>query len=299
MRLVLALALALGLIVADHRFHHLDALRSALTVVLYPLLYVANLPASLSGKVRVRLANEAQLRDENALLHRDNLLLKGRMQQFEALESENRRLRDLLGSSFKIGDRVLVAELLGVNLNPYRQQVLIDKGSTSGVFVGQPVLDANAVMGQVIRVDPLTATVLLITDADHSLPVQVKRNGLRTLASGTGIVNRLELPHLTNNADIEVGDLLYTSGLGGVFPGGYPVARVVEVRVEPGKPFATVVAEPNARLDRIREVLLVWTLPTTGAQAGASPAEVPAPVPAPDAVQPLGGHHGGRNGGRP
>ena len=113
MRLVLALALALGLIVADHRFHHLDALRSALTVVLYPLLYVANLPASLSGKVRVRLANEAQLRDENALLHRDNLLLKGRMQQFEALESENRRLRDLLGSSFKIGDRVLVAELLG------------------------------------------------------------------------------------------------------------------------------------------------------------------------------------------
>ncbi len=304
-RLMLASVLAFGLIVADHRFHHLDSLRSALTVVLYPLLYLANLPASLSGEVRLRLANEAQLRDENTLLHRDNLVLKGRMQQFEAMESENRRLRDLLGSSFKIGDRVLVAELLGVNLNPYRQQVVIDKGSTSGVYVGQPVLDANAAIGQVIRVDPLTATVILITDADHSLPVQVKRNGLRTLASGTGIVNRLELTHLTNNADIEVGDLLYTSGLGGVFPGGYPVARVVEVRVEPGKPFATVVAEPNAGLDRIREVLLVWTLPTTGAQAasvgtqpGTQPTAAGAGPVAPEA-KPLGGHHGGRTGGRP
>jgi rod shape-determining protein MreC len=235
--------------------------------MVYPLLYAANLPASLSGKVRARLATEAQLREQNAALHRDNLLLKGRLQQFDALEAENLRLRDLLGSSFKIGDRVLVAEILGVDLNPYRQQVVIDKGSTSGVYVGQPVLDANAVMGQVVRVDFLTATVLLITDADHALPVRVSRNGLRTLASGTGVINRLELPHLTNNADIQVGDQLFTSGLGGTFPAGYPVARVVEVRIEPGKPFATVVAEPSARLDRAREVLLVWTLPAASGQA--------------------------------
>lgn len=259
--------MSLGLIVADHRFRHLDALRSALTVVVYPLLYAASLPASLSSTVRVRLANEAQLREQNAALHRDNLVLMGRLQQFDALEAENRRLRDLLGSSFKIGDRVLVAELVGVSLNPYHHQVVIDKGSASGIYVGQPVLDANAVMGQVVRVDPLTATVLLITDADHALPVQVRRNGLRTLASGTGVINRLELPHLTNNADIQVGDELFTSGLDGRFPAGYPVGRVVELRIEPGKPFATVVAEPNARLDRAREVLLVWTLPTTSAQA--------------------------------
>jgi rod shape-determining protein MreC len=264
------LALSLGLIVADSRFRHLDALRSALTVVVYPLLYAANLPASLSSKVRVRLATEAQLREENLILHRDNLVLKGRLQQFTALEAENRRLRDLLGSSFKIGDRVLVAEILGVGLNPYRQQVVINKGSTSGVYVGQPVLDANAVMGQVVRVDPLTATVLLITDADHALPVRVSRNGLRSLAAGTGVINRLELPHLTNNADIQVGDELFTSGLDGRFPAGYPVARVVEVRIEPGKPFATVIANPNARLDRAREVLLVWTLPTTSAEANSS-----------------------------
>ncbi len=273
----MALALALGLIIADHRFRHLDALRSGLMVLVYPLLYAANLPASLSGKVRARMATEAQLREANTALHRDNLLLQGRLQQFDALEAENRRLRDLLGSSFKIGDRVLVAEILGVDLNPYRHQVVIDKGSGSGVYVGQPVLDANAVMGQVIRVDPLTATVLLITDADHALPVRASRNGLRALASGTGTLNRLELPHLTNKADIQVGDQLFTSGLDGRFPVGYPVARVVEVRIEPGKPFATVIAEPNARLDRAREVLLVWTLPTTAAQASAGPGALPQP----------------------
>ena len=273
---MLALVLALGLIVADYRFRHLDALRSGLMVVVYPLVYAANLPASLSAKVRLRMATEAQLRDENTVLHRENLVLKGRLQQFDALEAENRRLRDLLGSSFKIGDRVLAAEILGVDLNPYRQQLMIDKGSTLGVYVGQPVLDANAVMGQVVRVDPLTATVLLITDADHTLPVRVSRNGLRTLAAGTGTINRLELPHLTNNADIQVGDELFTSGLDGRFPAGYPVARVVEVRIEPGKPFATVVAEPNARLDRAREALLVWTLPTTSAQAALA-AGVPPP----------------------
>jgi rod shape-determining protein MreC len=118
-------------------------------------------------------------------------------------------------------------------------------------------------MGQVVRVNPLSANVLLITDAAHSLPVQINRNGLRTVAAGTGLVNRLELSHLPNNSDVQVGDLLVTSGLGGHFPPGYPVARIAEVRREPGKPFATVVATPTARLDRSREVLLVWTLPTT------------------------------------
>jgi rod shape-determining protein MreC len=256
-------------------------------VLLYPLIYAANLPTTLSAQVRARMASEAQLREENKVLHRDNMVLKGRLQQFDALEAENRRLRDLLGSSFKIGDRVLVAEILGVDLNPYRQQVMIDKGSTLGVYEGQPVLDANAVMGQVVRVDPLTATVLLITDADHTLPVRVARNGLRTLAAGTGTINRLELPHLTNNADIRVGDELYTSGLDGRFPAGYPVARVVEVRIEPGKAFATVIAEPNARLDRAREALLVWTLPTTSAQAALAVGGTPT-GPAPD------GQHRGR-----
>lgn len=259
--MMLAVALATGLIVADHRQRHLDMVRSTLAVVVYPLHYVASLPETMGRALQGRLATEDQLRRSNEELNKENLMLKARLQQFEALETENMRLRDLLGSSFKLGDRVLIAEILSVDLDPYRQQVLVNKGSLSGVFVGQPVLDANAVMGQVVEVNPLSATVLLITDAAHALPVQVNRNGLRTVAAGTGLVNRLELSHLPKNSDVRVGDLLVTSGLGGHFPPGYPVARVEKVASEPENPFATVVAAPTARLDRSREVLLVWTLP--------------------------------------
>ena len=257
---MIAVALSLALLIADGRYRHLDFLRSTLSVALYPIHYVAALPHRLSRAVDGRLATEADLRERNALLERANLTLKGRMQTFEALAAENRRLRDLLGSSFKLRDRVLVAKLLEVDLDPYRQQVLVDKGSSSGLFVGQPVLDADAVMGQVVRTSPLTATVLLITDAAHSLPVQINRNGLRSVATGSGLINRLTLLHLPKNADVRIGDLLVTSGLGGVFPPGYPVARITEVRDDPGSHFATVFAEPTARLDRSHEVLLVWTL---------------------------------------
>lgn len=251
---------AIGLIVADHRYQYLDPLRSTLAVIVYPVHYLAGLPGSLARKVQAHLTQKEELRRRNRSLYRDNLVLKARLQRFEALEAENRRLRDLLGSSLNMGDRVLIAELRAVDLDPYRQQVMIDRGASSGVFVGQPVLDANAVMGQVTRVDPLSATVLLITDASHGLPVQINRNGLRTVARGTGFINRLELSHLPKNADVRAGDQVVTSGLGGHFPPGYPVAEVVEVRQESGEPFATVIAEPTARLDRSREVLLVWTL---------------------------------------
>jgi rod shape-determining protein MreC len=269
--------LAIGLIVADHRQHHLDLLRSALSVVVFPLHYLATLPDTLARAVDGRLATEKELRKANEQLRRDHLVLQARLQKLDALEAENIRLHDLLDSSFKLGDRVLIAELLSVDLDPYRQQVLIDKGVSSGIFVGQPVLDANAVMGQVVRVDPLSSTVLLITDASHSLPVQINRNGMRAIAAGTGLVNRLELPNLPNNADVREGDLLVTSGLGGHFPPGYPVARVSEVRREPGMPFATVIATPTARLDRSREVLLVWTLPTS-LLGGALTESAPAPA---------------------
>jgi rod shape-determining protein MreC len=162
-----------------------------------------------------------------------------------------------------------------VEQDPFRQVVLIDKGSSSGLYKGQPVLDADAVVGQVTHTNPYTANVLLITDATHALPVQVQRNGLRTIALGTGLINRLELPHLPNNADIRVGDLLTTSGLGGRFPPGYPVARVVEVRHEPGRPFAWIIAETSAQLDRLREVLLVWTLKPILVKPNESVEEIP------------------------
>lgn len=280
-RLVMALTLACGLIIADLHYRQLDAVRSGLSVALYPLQLLAALPTRFARDLGSQVASREELRAENERLHRENLTLRARLQRFASLESENERLRNLLGSAFKVGERVLIAELLQVDLDPYRQQVLIDKGALSGVFVGQPVLDANAVMGQVVRTNPLTSTVLLITDARHSLPVKINRNGLRSIATGSGLVDQLNLLHVPKKADVRVGDLLVTSGLGGTYPPGYPVARVTEVRIEPGKRFATVTAEPTARLDRSHEVLLVWSLPKlmepgamteTGAAPGTSAA---------------------------
>jgi len=258
--MVVAVLFSLLLMVVDHRTHYLDPVRSVLAVTTYPLHYLANLPFSAADSASEALASRAELQQAHDDYRLENLRLKGQLQKFEALEAENMRLRDLLDSSLKIGDQVLVAELIAIDLDPYKQQVLIDRGSSSGVFLGQPVLDANAVMGQVIHVSPMTSTVLMITDPTHALPVQVNRSGLRTIANGTGRINELELPHLPNNADIHEGDLLVTSGLGGHFPPGYPVAQVTQVTREPGQPFARVLATPNAHLERVREVLLVRTL---------------------------------------
>jgi rod shape-determining protein MreC len=257
-RLLIAIILSLGLIITDHRTKNLDQVRTVLSILAYPLIYSAS--AIWFTDILSFHANLVELESDNRRLHQENLLLQARLQQLDALEAENMRLRDLLGSSFKIGERVLIAELISVDMAPYRQQVMINKGSSSGVFVGQPVLDAHAVVGQVIRTTPSTATVLLITDAAHALPVQINRNGLRTIAEGTGLIDNLRLPYVANNADAHEGDLLITSGLGGHFPPGYPVAKIYEVKHEPGKPFAKVIATPNANLQRIREVLLVWPL---------------------------------------
>jgi rod shape-determining protein MreC len=272
-RLIMAAAMAIFFIAADLHYRQFDRLRSGLAVTVYPLYFLADMPGRFARDFQKHFSTQAGLRAENERLAHENLTLHARLQRLVALESENERLRNLLGSAFKLGERVLIAELLQVDLDPYRQQVLVDKGTLSGVFVGQPVLDANAVMGQVMHTTPLTSTVLLITDARHSLPVKINRNGLRSIATGSGLVDQLNLLHVPKKADVRVGDLLVTSGLGGTYPPGYPVARVTEVRVEPGQRFATVMAEPTARLDRSHEVLLVWSLPKlieTGAMTDAS-----------------------------
>lgn len=250
--------LSILLMVMDHRFHQTETLRSTLSVLTYPIQFLAEAPSNIGRWVTETLQTRSDLQSANEDLHKENLKLKSELQLVAALQAENERLRDLLGSAYKIGNRVLVAELSAMDLDPFRQQIVIDKGSRSGVFEGQAVLDARAVMGQVIHVSPLDATVLLITDVEHALPVQVLRNGLRTIAVGSGSINQLDMPYLPNNADIRPDDLLVTSGLGGKFPPGYPVAKVTEVKREPGKPFATVLARPLAQLDRTREALLVW-----------------------------------------
>ncbi len=231
---------------------------------------LADSPAHFSDWLSDTTATHQDLLGENQQLQRDNLELQAKLQKLQSLEAENLRLRNLLDSSFKVGERVLIAELSAVELDPYSQKVVINKGSRSGVFAGQPVLDAHAVMGQVVHTSSVNSTVLLITDASHALPVQVLRNGLRTVVVGTGEINNLSLPFLPRNADIRKGDLLMTSGLGGKFPPGYPVARITKVTLEAGQHFATIEAEPLAHLDRSREVLLVWQI--------ASPATVDSPI---------------------
>ena len=224
---MVAVVLSLVLLVADHRFHHLQQLRGTLAFLTYPLHYLADLPFTASSWLGETTSSREILMQQNRELRDANLHLRAELQKYESLQAENLRLRDLLDSSFKIGDRVLVAELSSVDLDPYKQQVIVNKGSASGVHEGQPVLDAHAVMGQVINVTPLSSTVLLITDTSHALPVQVLRNGLRTIAVGTGRISELKLPYLPTSSDIVEGDLLVTSGLGGKFPPGYPVATVV------------------------------------------------------------------------
>jgi rod shape-determining protein MreC len=252
--------MALILMILDHRTSVLQPLRSFISIVTYPIYLLADAPQEVSQWITEVTADEQTILEQNQELKKEKMRLKARLQKLKALEAENLRLRNLLDSSFKVGERVLIAELSSVELDPYRQQIVISKGSRSGVFKGQPVLDANAVMGQVVSTSPLHSTVMLITDASHALPVQVLRNGLRTVAVGTGNIDSLNLPFLARNADIVQGDQLVTSGLGGIFPPGYPVATVTSVTQEPGQHFATISAEPLAHLDRAREVLLVWII---------------------------------------
>lgn len=244
----------------DHRTTYVNTIRSSIAVLVYPFQYMVNFPSNVSDWASESFSSRKSLQEENATLRTQNLILTTQLQKLNFVESENIHLRNLLESSKRVGERILIAELLSVDMDPYKQQVTLNKGSTSGddIYPGQPFVDARGVMGKLIHVTPFSSTALLITDPSHTLPVQVNRNGLRAIAKGTGSQTHLEIPHLPNNADIKVGDLLVTSGLGCVFPVGYPVATITEIKIDPSLPFAEVNAKPIAELDRSSEVLLVW-----------------------------------------
>lgn len=243
----------------DHRHHHLDSVREGLSVLVYPVKFLVDLPRTTSSWFKESLSSRHSLQEENASLRTKQLMLQTQLQKLESLEAENLRLRALLDASFQVGKRqMLIAELMSVDLDPYRHQIVINKGNLDKLYTGQPLLDSYGVMGQLIHVGPFTSTAMLITDPGHAIPVQVNRNGLRTIALGTDSTDRLELPHIPNNADIRVGDLLVTSGLGGRFPPGYPVAEVTEIKQDPGRNFSHISARPRAHLDQSREVLLIW-----------------------------------------
>lgn len=249
------------LMVLDHRFHAIDTFRSALTLVIDPIRYVVNLPSDLFDAASDTLVSHSTLDEENETLRTKNRLLTAKLQNYASLKAENANLRALLNSSQRYEEKlekVLIAEILSVDLDPYRRKIVINKGTSNGVYQGQPVIGAQGAIGKVVHVGPLSSTVLLITDASHSLPVEINRNGIRAIAVGMPKKNQLELIHQPNNADIMVDDLLVTSGLGCVFPDGYPAGRVIDISTDPSLPFAKITVEPTAQLDRNREVLLVW-----------------------------------------
>nr|WP_082849885.1 rod shape-determining protein MreC [Halioglobus sp. HI00S01] len=259
LRLLLAVVLLAALIVADLRYNALQSTRSVMEIAAAPVYWVADLPGRMAEWNEDNLVSRDDLQEENARLKRENLVLQGRSHQMASLQAENVRLRALLNSSAILRDDVLVAELIGVSPDPVRHQLVLNKGEMDGVYVGQPLIDADGLLGQIVEVSPINSRALLITDATHSIPVQVNRNGVRAIAEGTGSLGSLEIHHVSATTDIQEGDLLVTSGLGGRFPVGYPVAVVDKIERDPGQPFAYITAMPSAALDRSRHVLLVFT----------------------------------------
>lgn len=262
LRAILLVFASIIIMMIDHRWHHLESARGLVeTVVIYPLRYVINVPVQFVNWTSESFSSHQSLLEENRQLKDQALRAQVSLQKLSILEKENERLRKMLSAQPKVGEQVLVAELLSIDLDPYKQQVIINKGKLKGVYLGQPVIDAWGVMGQIVHSGEHSSTAMLISDPSHAIPVQVNRNGLRSTAFGTGQANRLELRYIPHNAEIEIGDLIVTSGLGERFPPNYPVGRIVEIERPAGETFASVIAEPVAHLDRSREVLLVWHNP--------------------------------------
>jgi len=257
-RFTLYAALSIVVMFLDQRGEWLERLRFVLGAAAYPIQLAVSSPSAAWHWIRSSLETRDSLRAENAKLRLREHELELRSMRFEALVRENQQLRGLKDALPPVAQGWLAAEIVDIELNSLRQRILLNRGSINGVFKGQAVLDSTGVLGQTTHIGPWSAEVILITDPEHAVPVQIERTGLRTIAVGAGDTASLALPYLPANADVRGGDLLVTSGLGGVFPAGYPVARVSEVHRDAIQPLAQVRAIPLARIDLDREVMLVW-----------------------------------------
>lgn len=267
--------------VLDHRGGYLDTANMWLRTAVTPLYAVVQTPFDAWNWLTSSFSDRGRLRTQNEQLTEALRVARVKLLRFDALNEENRRLRAIREASQGVSERTLIAEIVSVDVDPFRHRVRINKGSEDGVFKGQPVLDAFGIVGQVTRVDRTGSEIILISDSEHAVPVQVNRNGIRSIAVGTGDIHRLSLPYLTMESDVKPDDLLVSSGLDGVFPAGYPVARISKVERDPAETFAVVEARPLAQLDRSREVLLLWSeKPAAKAAQPAvgKPVETPAPA---------------------
>lgn len=250
--------LSIALMVFDTRIAAVARVRAILAIGLLPLQYAVSEPIQFFQKLNLMISSHNNLVKENQELKKQQLLLKIQIQRLAAIESENNQLKALMHSSAQVQGKVLIAQLLSVDTDPFIHQMVLDKGSRDGVFVGQPVLDSGGVLGKIIQVGPVTSRVLVINDPHSGLPVQVMRNGLRAIAMGDSFTGKLRVVNVTQTTDIRKGDVLVTSGLGDNFPEGYRVGVISSVVRDPGLQFATITVEPSARLDRAKQVVLVW-----------------------------------------
>ena len=257
-RMAVLVIASITLMTVDHRWHSLDLVRGALSSIIYPLQYTIDLPIRFFYWADETLSAQQTLLEKNREFEARHLENRVQLQKLDIIEKENERLRKLLSAIPKTTERLLISEILYVDVDPYKQLIILNKGSNNDVYQGQPIIDALGIMGQIVDVGPLSSTAMLITDASHAIPVQVNRTGLRAIAFGSGKTDHLNLRHLPHSVDIKVGDLLITSGLGGAFPPNFPVAVISKVERPAGEPFALVEAKPHAQLDKSREVLLVW-----------------------------------------
>jgi rod shape-determining protein MreC len=262
LRAIILVVISIVVMVADHRWQHLETVRGNIeSYIIYPLRYTINLPSQFIRWSDESLSTRQDLLEEKHKLEEQSLRARVNLQKLSVLEKENARLRKMLSAQTKIGELVLVAEILSIDLDPYKQQVILNKGRKHEVYIGQSIIDAHGVMGQIIHLGEYSSTALLVSDPSHAIPVQVNRSGLRSTAFGTGNSQLLELRYIPHNADLKIGDQIFSSGLGGRFPPNYPVGEIVSIERPIGESFSTVLAEPVAHLDRSREVLLVWHNP--------------------------------------
>lgn len=244
----------------DHRYNHLQVVRSSLATATYPLQYLAHLPTALGEILSENLTIRSELLSDNDELRKQALFNQAKLLRLVLLEQENTRLRLLLGSPvLTSNEQVLIADILSVDLHPFKQLIVINKGKQQGVYEGQPLVGAKGIIGQVVDVFPMHSNALLISDPNHALLAESNRTNLRVLLVGSGQSDRVQLKNVSLSADIRVGDLLHTSGLDGLYPPNYPVAEVTTISNLPGEAFLHVEARLLVDLDTIREVLLIWT----------------------------------------
>ena len=242
----------------DTRFVQVDRLRQSISYIVSPVQSLVSLPSDIVSWSTETFAERNELLDSNRTLRSQMIILQQKVQQLAVLEAENDRLRRLLDATARLDSTFITAEMVSVDPDPFSIQVIVNRGANDGVYIGQAVVDADGLFGLVVQVDSLTSRVALVADVNLAVPVYVNRNGMRSVVVGTGDLKGLEMEFVPDTADIQIGDMLVTSGLGNRFPAGYPVAEVVAIEHDPGEPFARIRARPLAQLDRSRSLLMVF-----------------------------------------